>query len=223
MIRAPWKRVLWTIALLAVAVGTGSLLVGPSGSADKNPLSPEVAYADEPAPRADAAPPVSENGKAAKPAGQLQAAPKTTDSAKDNATPSSDSVARHAEERRQLLETLGALSTAHFYQTYLNIGLLADAKAKGLYSPKDAFKVLDSVLALHKSVDRKLAALDKIDLDREDRASLEQMSRLSALLRKQAKNLQIFWDTDKDEDAALYESVRKETWASLSKLMGIGP
>jgi hypothetical protein len=35
--------------------------------------------------------------------------------------------------------------------------------------------------------------------------------------------LQTFWDTDKDEDAAHYESVRKDTWASLSKLMGIGP
>ncbi len=226
MNRAPWKRVLLTVALLALAVATGSLLLGHSESADKTSLSPEqVAFADEPGPRPDVDPPLGEKDKAAKSAGEPKAGAgsKAVDSAKVDAAPATDPLARNAEERRQLLETLGTLTTAHFYQTYLNIGLLADAKAKGLYPGKDAPKVLDSVLALHKAVDRKLAALDKIDLDKEDRASLEQMRLLSGLLRKQAKELQTFWDTDKDEDAANYESVRKDTWASLSKLMGIGP
>jgi hypothetical protein len=135
--------------------------------------------------------------------------------------PAKGEAAKDAPERRQLLESLGALTAAHGYQTYLNIGFIADGKAKGTYTEKDAYKLLDSVLALVSSVDRKLAALDKIDLDREDRASLEQMRQLSSLLRKQAKDLQTFWDTGKDEDAAQYESVRKDSWTALSKLMGI--
>src|SRR5438552_14730240 len=59
-----------------------------------------------------------------------------------------DEGPRTASERRQLLETVGTLTAAHCYQTYVNIGLLADARAKGTYADKDASKVLDSVLTL---------------------------------------------------------------------------
>jgi hypothetical protein len=148
--------------------------------------------------------------------------PKAVETPKPALAPKQGDAAKELPERRQLLEILGALTASHSYQTYLNIGLIADGKAKGTYTEKDAYKLLDSVLALVSSVDRKLAALDRIDLDKEDRASLDQMRNLSLLLRKQAKELQIFWDTGREEDAAQYENVRKDTWATLSKLMGIG-
>ncbi|HEY1859031.1 MAG TPA: hypothetical protein VGG61_01680, partial [Gemmataceae bacterium] len=162
----------------------------------------------------EASAPANENSKGSEGA-------KNAEEHKPAVAPAKGEAAKDAPERRQLLESLGALTAAHGYQTYLNIGFIADGKAKGTYTEKDAYKLLDSVLALVSSVDRKLAALDKIDLDREDRASLEQMRQLSSLLRKQAKDLQTFWDTGKDEDAAQYESVRKDSWTALSKLMGI--
>jgi hypothetical protein len=127
-----------------------------------------------------------------------------------------------ADERRRLLETVGSLAVAHCYQSYVNIGLLADARAKGLYAQKDAAKVLDSVLALLDSVDRKLAALDNLDLDKQDRSSLDQMRVISTLLHQQGQELQVFWDSGADENAARYEDVRKDSWAAISRLTGIG-
>jgi hypothetical protein len=186
------NRALRKLTLLAIPI---LLLVAAGGCSRGSGKSPETSKADEPAPEA------ADISKA--PAGKTG----------ENPT---------AQDRRQLLETVGALTTAHCYQTYLNVGLLADGKAKGTYTDKDAHKVLDSVLSLLNSVDRKLAALGKIDLDKQDRDSLEQMRDLAALLRQQGKELEAFWDSGKDEDAARYESVRKDSWAAIGKLTGIG-
>jgi hypothetical protein len=210
-----WKRVLVPIAAFGVITLGGWLIFGGKGSKDKPSLgAEEIAKADEPAPKTgDVLPPET----IAKP----NDAPVVTEAPKPAAAPDKRDLAKAAAERRQLLETLGALTAAHCYQTYLNIGLIADGKARGVYTDRDAYKVLDSVLALEQALDRRLAAIDKLDLDKEDRASLDQMLLVSALIRKQAKELQTFWDTGRDEDAAQYESVRKDSWAALSKVMGI--
>ena len=149
---------------------------------------------------------------------------KADDSAKTNqAVPvKTEEYPRSAQERRQLLETVGTLTAAHCYQTYLNIGFIADGKAKGAYIDRDANKVLDSVLSLLNSVERNLATLGKMDLDKPDRESLEQMRDLSALLRVQGKELQAYWDSGKEEDAAKYDNTRKDSWAAIGKLTGIG-
>jgi hypothetical protein len=143
---------------------------------------------------------------------------KATDPANSRAVETSNS----AQERRQLLETVGTLTAAHCYQTYLNIGFIADGKAKGAYTNQDANKVLDSVLSLLNSVDKNLGAVAKIDLDKQDRESLEQMRDLSALLRQQGKELQVYWDSGKEEDATRYDNTRKDSWAAIAKLTGIG-
>ena len=149
---------------------------------------------------------------------------KADDSAKTNqAVPvKTEEHPKSTQERRQLLETVGALTAANCYQTYLNIGFIADGKAKGAYIDRDANKVLDSVLSLLNSVEHNLAALGKMDLDKQDRESLEQMRDLSALLRVQGKELQAYWDSGKEEDAAKYDNTRKDSWAAIGKLTGIG-
>jgi hypothetical protein len=221
MNRALWIGTFLTIACVAVATGSGLYLLGNTEQDEKkSPPAGEVAKADEQAGKDGASAPTSEVPKANENSKGSEGA-KAAEEHKPAAAPTKGEAAKDALERRQLLEILGALTAAHGYQTYLNIGFIADGKAKGIYSEKDAYKLLDSVLALVSSVDRKLAALDKIDLDKEDHASLEQMRQLSSLLRKQAKELQVFWDTGKDEDAAQYESVRKDSWTALSKLIGI--
>jgi hypothetical protein len=126
------------------------------------------------------------------------------------------------QDRRRLLETVGALTGAHCYQTYLNIGLIADGKAKGTYTNQDAHQVLDSILSLQSSIDRNLTSLTKLDLDKRDLESLEQMRDLSALLRQQGKDLKAFWDSGKEEDAARYDDTRKDSWAAIGRLTGIG-
>jgi hypothetical protein len=120
------------------------------------------------------------------------------------------------------LRTIGTLSAAHFFQTYLNIGLIADGKAKGTYTNDDARKMLRSVLSLVDSVDRQLDSLGQRTLDQEDCASLQQMRAISALLRQQGVELQTAWDSGHTQDAA-YESLRQDAYAAISKLMAIRP
>src|ERR1700756_5500428 len=42
------------------------------------------------------------------------------------------------------LQAVGTLAGAHYFQTYLNIGFIADGKDKGTYTHEDASKVLHS-------------------------------------------------------------------------------
>jgi hypothetical protein len=120
------------------------------------------------------------------------------------------------------LRTIGTLTAAHFFQTYLNIGLIADGKAKGTYTGDDARKMLGSVLSLVDSVDRQLDSLGQRTLDQEDCASLQQMRAISGLLRQQGQELQSAWDRGHHQDAA-YESLRQDSYAAISRLMAIRP
>jgi hypothetical protein len=126
-----------------------------------------------------------------------------------------------SKERQKLLEITGTLAASHYYQTYLNIGFIADGKAEGIYGDKEANKVLDSVLALLMTADKQLEQVAKLDLEKEDRQSLEQMRKISAVLHQQGKELQAYWTTGDQERSAKYESLRKAAWTSISKLLGV--
>lgn len=195
------KPALAALAVALLVVTAGALLLRGSDKASADSKTEK----QQPATNASADLPASE--QPAKPAA-LSA--RSTDES------------RAAQERRQLLETVGALTSAHCYQTYLNIGLIADGKAKGAYSDKDAYKVLDSVLSLQSSIDRNLATLAKMDLDKRDLESLDQMRDLSALLRQQGKDLKAYWDSGKEADAGRYDDTRKDSWAAIGRLTGIG-
>ncbi len=189
-----WKPALLTIAILVVVTASGILLRGNTGS-DPGQQHPTL------------------QGTAA---ARTEGTGSADESAKSAGAPSA------GQERRRLLEAVGVLTAAHCYQTYFSLGLIADGKDKGVYSGKEAYKLLNSVLALVDSVDQKLAGLNRIDLDKEDQESLEQMRVLSSLLRQQGNALAGFWDSGKEEDAARYESVRKDAWAAISRLTGAG-
>ncbi|MBO0697733.1 MAG: hypothetical protein J2P46_05025 [Zavarzinella sp.] len=194
------NRVLWASGLSVVVLAAGGALFVRGGVGPESPNRPGPEAANPPAAAARPADPVPV-AAAPKPGG----IPKEADA-----------------ERAQLLETVGCLTAAHYFQTYLNIGFIAEGKARGTYTDADARKVLDSVLSILNSTDAKLEALGKIDLDKDDRERLEQLRAASALLRQQGKELQTYWETGKDENAAKYESLRKNAWATISKLLGIG-
>jgi hypothetical protein len=215
------KPASWGVALLLIAVTAGILVL--RGRADPNPPgNKDVA----PAPSADQQRTDAEAPVKATEARNTEVVnpptAKEPEAAKATADPKANPPPKAAEDRRFLLETIGTLVSTHCYQTYLNIGLVADSKAKGNYSEKDAYRVLDTVLSLLETVDRKLVDLAKVDLDKADRDSLEQIRKLSFLLRSQGKALQSYWETNRDEDAAKYEDVRKDSWAAISRVLGIG-
>ena len=219
MNRRLWKPALTLVVLLVLTTAIGLLSRGNTSSAQSPVDEPAKPMPEGPK---EYIPPKTVGPAKAVPASPPAAASQAEESSKAATTPKVSAEGGTATERRQLLETIGALIAAHCYQTYFNIGLLADGRAKGIYNDRDANKVLDSVLSILATVDQKLTALDKLALEKEDRASLAQMRELSVLLRRQANDLQAVWDNGREDDAARYESSRKDAWAAISKLLGVG-
>jgi hypothetical protein len=160
--------------------------------------------------------------KSSKPA-EAAATPATDPSTKPaDASPTKDANASAVAPDANCLEAIGALAAAHYFQTYLNIGFVADGKSKGIYGEEDSRKLLVSVLSVVDSVDRQLESMGKRSMAKEDRKSLEQMRAISTMLREQGRDLQSYWDSGRDQDAARYESRRKDSYAAIGQLMGIG-
>jgi hypothetical protein len=223
------NRALWMSAVAAIllaSVGGTTFLVHfataqqkkeSSREEDVPKLSGQIVQAPETgdAPKAKESHKVEELPKA-KESPKVEGSPKGKDDSKPG------EARKRIEERRLLVPTVAALASAHCYQTYLNMGFIADGKDKNTYSEKDARKLLDSVLSTVNSLDRSLEALDKFEMEDDERANLEQVRAAWALLRQQGKQLHVVWDggKDRDEDLKKYESLRRNSWATISKLMG---
>jgi len=121
--------------------------------------------------------------------------------------------------RRELLETVGALSAAHLYQTYINIGVIADAKAEELYEEKQARELLGTLDTLMDTVDRNLAKVAAGKLDKDDRESLQSIRKTAALLRRASTELRDAWAGKDRTAAAKYEKSRKEAWTAIAELL----
>lgn len=115
-------------------------------------------------------------------------------------------------------EAVGSLAGLNLYQTYLNIGLLADGKAEGVYEAKQARELLDSILKPIDDTTARLARLAKA-APKEDREALETAQRLYNLLQKQGKSLRAFWESGKKEDGDAYEAARKAAWEGIAKFL----
>jgi hypothetical protein len=162
--------------------------------------------------------------KAARPAQvtNLRAAAPAASTKPADASPAEAASASTAPPDPNSLETIGALAAGHYFQAYLNIGFVADGRSKGIYGEEDSRKLLVSVLSVVDSVDRQLESLGKRSMAKEDRKSLEQMRAISTMLRQEGRELQSYWDSGRDQDAARYENRRKDSYAAISQLMGIG-
>jgi hypothetical protein len=135
------------------------------------------------------------------------------------APPKEKSGAASADDRAELLRTVGLLSAAQVYQGYLNIGFLADGMANGNYDAKDAEQVIESILQLLDASDRRLEKVTDLDLTKADREALVHVRKLSGLVRQQGLELKAFWKTGAKEQGDRYEKTRLEAWEGISKLL----
>jgi len=119
------------------------------------------------------------------------------------------------------LDAVGRLAASHLYQTYLNIGMLADARAEGTYDTDSAREVLATVVGLVEGSEKQLDAIGRGTLTAEDKAALADVRKQSAALREVAASLDRFWKTGRKEDGARYEAQRKKAWAGIEKLLGL--
>lgn len=129
--------------------------------------------------------------------------------------------------RDRALEVVGGLTAGHLYQSYLNIGMLADAVENEVYTDAEAKKLLGTVTALMDTVDLQLTRLNESITDAEDQKRLGQVRQLTALLRIQAKELRGYWDVPakdvelRKQHELKFHKARDEAWTGIKELLGI--
>lgn len=126
-----------------------------------------------------------------------------------------------AKHRERFLEALGGLSAAHLYQSYLNIGLVADAVENEAYSKSDAAGLLQTIGELVTLVDNHLNRLSQVGLDSEDQQAIDRIRSLAALLRVQSNSLLGYWATGDMDHVDRYHLTRERTWTALKDMLGI--
>jgi hypothetical protein len=121
----------------------------------------------------------------------------------------------------RLLEALGCESAVHLYQSYLNIGLIADAVAHKTYTPQEGSNLLSTVAGLMDVVDKQLEGLDKMDIRAEDREGVQRIRALASLMRVQLASLRAYWLSGDSQHADRYQQTREQAWSELSKILGL--
>ncbi len=233
---APWVR-LWADKRVRVGVIVGGvLLLAVAALVTRSPKRGAVAVNIETAaaPVTPAMPPANPpitKGTEAKPASPnpVHAGPKPADASGpgkplDPLPPVGELPPPEAANPVALAETVGLLAGLQLYQTYLNIGLLADARAEGLYEAGEVAQLLGSVVAPLERVEKqldKVAALKSLTDD--DRAAVARMRKIAGLLREQGTSLQLFWDTGVADQGKKYEEARQAAWKELSDLLQLDP
>jgi hypothetical protein len=129
--------------------------------------------------------------------------------------------ANASESKDRSLETMGSLTAAHLYQAFLNIGLLADAREKEVYTAAEAEKLLDSVTRMLDTVDHRLGQMLDGGLHEEDKEAVERARELGGLLRSQARELRTYWQTDDQEYADKFQKTRERSWTGIQALLGV--
>ena len=120
-----------------------------------------------------------------------------------------------------VIETLGNLTASHLYQTYLNVGLLADAVEGEVYEVADATKMLATIEGLTAAVAAQLAQLARQDVEGEDSKLVEQARQITVLLQTQEKELKSYWQTSDKAHAARFHKARQEAWTGIKSLLNI--
>jgi hypothetical protein len=126
-----------------------------------------------------------------------------------------------ADPQATLTETVGLLSGLYLYESYLNIGLLADSKAANTYEEKAVRQVLVSIITPLDAVDRQLEKIGKNARSAGDRDAVERMRAMVAMLKRIGAELTAFWDSGRAEDGAKYEASRQEAWKQISALLSL--
>lgn len=199
---------LFAFAIVATAIAVGAIIVAYNevrATRENAGLAPTPAN-PAPEPVAKPLPPI-----AAKP--ELLTISASTKPQPKKVAPAASS------EREVFLEALGSLSAAHLFQSYLNIGLLADGVESEVYTTKQAEDTLASISEMMDNAEANLTKLTKLGLDPEDNAALEQVRTATELLRLQSKYLKNYWQTGDKEEVRRYHEVRQAAWKGLTKVL----
>lgn len=125
-----------------------------------------------------------------------------------------------ADDKTVLTESIGALSAAYLYTTHQLVGMLSDAKAKGLYDEKTSLTELGKIFGLLNAMEAQFGKLAKALTDKEEKAFLDAIAEANGLLKKQAEALKGLWEGDKTKADDFVQS-RAAAWKKISAILGI--
>jgi hypothetical protein len=121
----------------------------------------------------------------------------------------------------RLLEALGCQSSVHLYQTYLNIGLIADAVENEACTATEGSNMLKTVAGLMDVVDKQLEAVNMMDIREEDKEGVQRIRAISSLMRVQLASLQAYWLSGENQHVVRYHQTREQAWSELKQVLGI--
>jgi hypothetical protein len=135
--------------------------------------------------------------------------------------PSNNDPAKAKAVNERMLETLGCQSAVHLYQSYLNIGLIADSVEHENCSPAEGAKMLNTVASLMDVVDKQLERLTETDFSTEDIQDIQRIRAISSLMRVQLASLQAYWLSGDRKHADRYHETREKAWVELGKVLSL--
>jgi hypothetical protein len=119
------------------------------------------------------------------------------------------------------LEALGSLTAAHLYQSFVNIGLLADAVESEQLEIAEAEKTLGTIVRLMTVVETQLDQIANTDLDANDEEAMRKIRAQAETLRSQAAALRAYWANGEAEQIAAFHDARAKAWSGIRDMLGL--
>ncbi|MCF7797680.1 MAG: hypothetical protein K9N11_06160 [Lentisphaeria bacterium] len=119
------------------------------------------------------------------------------------------------------LKMVGVLAASYLYQSYLNIGYLADLNAVDAYSFTELDENLDAVMQIIGGVRDELRVYSTVLPLKTDSLYVDILVQASDLLLQEAAALQKYMQTGNEQDAAVYLQLNGDARKLLESLLGL--
>lgn len=119
------------------------------------------------------------------------------------------------------LKMVGVLAASYLYQSYLNIGYLADLNAVDAYPFTELDENLNAVMQIIGGVRDELRVYSTTLPLRSDSMYVDVLVQASDLLLQEAAALQKYMQTGKEQDAAVYLHLNGQARTLLENLLGL--
>lgn len=119
------------------------------------------------------------------------------------------------------VQIIGALTKFYPYQTFLMVGMLADAYQKEVYTAATVQQFLTEVDAMLTDTTKRIELVRGGFTSDTDKEYFDQVIDICDLLKKQAKGLSDYTKTKSQADLNRYSKAREQVWPQLQEILGI--
>ena len=119
------------------------------------------------------------------------------------------------------LKMVGVLAASYLYQSYLNIGYLADLNAVKAYKYQELNDNLNTVIQIIGGVRDQLKLYSLVLPVKSDSQYVSILVQTSDLLLQEAAALRKYIQTESEQDAAVYLHLNQQARSILGRLLGL--